>query len=212
MLSDRTALTFIFKALVLLLVLFAAGFIATWCLKFVDPSHREIVATLAGAGATMFAGWLAWESVTIQAKRVQTDKLERAIVRKRDAVVAVTQPIHAAAAWLSLLNKEIPQPGDREGKSLRAKRSARQLDQVLDRDLLLALINELGAEDRINLLMIIGTMRTALAMAEPQSFDPKLSNDDLESIRDVVSKLESHLTRFDRNLHQVFVRDSELKN
>jgi hypothetical protein len=145
----------------------------------------------------------------MQVHRAQKDRVERAIVCKEDAVVVVVQPVHAAAAWLLFLDKELSQSGDRDGKSLRIKRSARHLDQVLDRDLLLALMGELGADDRINLLMIMATMRTALAMAEIHS-DDVLSTDDLSRIREVVAKLEPRLHRFDSDLHKVFLRDSGL--
>lgn len=201
---------FSFKALCVIIVLSVLVASGHYGLTFVhDPSQTEVLATLAGAAATIFAGWLAWQSATMQVQQAQNDKVERAIVRKEDAVVAIVQPVHAAAAWLLFLQKELSQPGDPDGKSLRTKRSARHLDQVLDRHLLLALMGELGADDRINLLMIVATMRTALAMAEIHS-DDVLSIDDLVRIRDVVAKLEPHLGRFDSDLHKAFLSDAGL--
>lgn len=42
----------------------------------------------------------------------------------------------------------------------------RQLDQVVDRDLVLTLLEDMNADDRADLLMIIGTMRAVLAMTQ----------------------------------------------
>ena len=82
---------------------------------------------------------------------------------------------------------------------------------ILDRELFVALMGELGADDRINLLMIIDTIRTALAMSEIHSDDYVLSIDELNSIKGALTKLEPHLGRFDASLHDVFVRDSGMK-
>ncbi len=202
---------FAMKALCLIAVLIAVVALGAYGLTFIkDQSEREILAILAGAAATIFAGWLAWESAIFQAQRADQEKVARAIARKEDAVVAIVQPIHAAAAWLSSLIKETSQPGDRDGKSLRTKRQARQLDQVLDRHLLLALMSELGADDRINLLMIAATMRTAIAMTHMHSAADVVTADELVRIKDILEKLENHLVRFDADLHRVFLRDSGL--
>ena len=67
-------------------------------------------------------------------------------------------------------------------------------------------MGELGADDRINLLMIIDTIRTALAMSEIHSDDYVLLIDELNSIKGALTKLEPHLGRFDASLHDVFVQ------
>ena len=143
----------------------------------------------------------------MQAARADQDRLARAVARKLDTVVAAAPPVHAAAAWLASLKKDLSQTGDPHGKSLRAKRNGRQLDNVLDRDILLALLAELGADARANLLLIVSTMRTAIAMAQIHSVEDVLSTDDLARIESVLSTLESHLARFDQGLHNAFLSD-----
>ena len=112
-----------------------------------DHPDRELLAVLVSAAATVFAGWLAWEFIITQGERAADDQIERAAARKLDAVVAISSSIHSASAWLLRLNKDLAQQGDRDGKSLRAKRDGRQLDQVLDRVLVLALLNDLSADE-----------------------------------------------------------------
>jgi len=148
--------------------------------------------------------------VVLQAKRIDIERADRAAARKHDAIVAITQPIHAAAAWLILITGELRQTGDRDGKSLRVKRFGRQLEQVLDRDLILALLPDLAVDDRINLLMIFGTMRAALAMAEVHSTHDVLSSDEISGIGQVLGGLKDHLARFHRKLHDSFVRGIDL--
>jgi hypothetical protein len=211
MLSERSALTFSLKVLAILLVLSASVLVAAYCLVFVDPSHREGAATLVGAAATIFAGWLAWESLTFQAQRADRAKSLQAAVRKEDAVIALTQPIHAATALMAVIDRELSRVGDTVGASLRVKKSARHLDHVIDRDLLLWLMDELGADDRINLLIIIGTLRTVLAVSEFGT-DTHLSADDFRTMKEALSRLETYLTAFDAELKNAFVRDIAGRN
>jgi len=53
-------------------------------LAYVEASHREGLATLIGAAATIFAGGLAWESLSFQARRAERKKEDRAILREED--------------------------------------------------------------------------------------------------------------------------------
>ena len=69
MLRERNAFTFSPEAFAILLVLIALVLVGAYCLMVFDSSHGEGIATLVGAAATIFAGWLAWESLTFQAHR-----------------------------------------------------------------------------------------------------------------------------------------------
>jgi hypothetical protein len=203
----RLPLKIIYVVAVLIVVV-AAIYIG---LTFVaDTTNRSVLAALVGGAATFFAGWLAWESVISQAQRADGERLERAAARKEDARIAIAQPIHAAAAWLSSLQKDLLQQGDRSGKSLRAKRHGRQLDESLDQDLVVALLTDLSADDRANLLMIVGTMRTALAMGHISSEKDELSHEDLGRIKQALIGLAAQLSRFDEELHSVYLRDAGL--
>ena len=81
-------------------------------LSLVAEGRREGLATLVGAAATIFAGWLAWQSVIFQARRTEADQIERAEARKEDLVVAVAQPVHAASTLAACIVKELSQTGD----------------------------------------------------------------------------------------------------
>jgi len=210
MLADKVGRLFLVKMTVVLAVLFIVVAAGSYVLTFIDPSQRDGVATMVGAAATIFAGWLAWQSVTLQVRRSEIAKTRQASVRKLDAVVAVTQSIHAASALIAVLDVEISRAGDRDGKSLRVKRSAKYLEQVIDREVLLGLLNELSADDRVNLLMILATMRTAIAMAAIQSEDV-LSVDDFGAMRTALARLQTYLAGFDASLHEAFLRDSGLR-
>ena len=79
-------------------------------------------------------------SVIVSTRRADHERIERAKIRKVDAMTAVIQSVHAAATLAKVLAQEIARQGDREGKSLRVKRSARHLDQALDTQLLILLL------------------------------------------------------------------------
>lgn len=70
-------------------MLIVAVLAGAYCLTVFDTSHREVVATLVGASATIFAGWLPWESLTFQAQRANRTKSLQAAIRKEDAVIAL---------------------------------------------------------------------------------------------------------------------------
>jgi len=191
-----------------LVILVAAGHFG---LPFIEEPRREILAILVGAAATIFAGWLAWESATAKERRDERDRVDRAAASKQAAIVALAQPVHAASIWLAKLIEDLRAPGDRDGKSLRAKRLARELDHVLDRDLLLVLAPDLGADDLLDMFIIYGTMRAPIAMSEMRSEEIVLSTDDLVRIGTALAQLQAHLKRFDANLGEVFTRDSEIE-
>jgi len=203
-------LRFSLKVICIVAVLSALVVGAHYSIRFVDAPEREVLATLLGAAATIFAGWLAWESLTMQAQRTEPEKIDRAKIRKEDAVVAIAPAVHASANWLTLIDAELAKPGDREGKSVRVKKSGRFLNEVIDRNFLVALMDELSADDRINLLMIVSTMRSSLALAQIH-FDDELSSDDIALVRKAIAGLRNHLSRFDTDLHSVFLRDSGLQ-
>jgi len=69
------------------------------------------------------------------------------------------------------------------------------------------LMDELSADDRLNLLMIVESMRTALAMAEIHSKEP-LTDNNLAVLREVLSRMNRYLAGFDRELHEVFSGDA----
>ena len=187
--------------------LVAAGY---YGLNLVADGRREGLSTLAGAAATIFAGWLAWQSVIFQARRAEIEKIERAKARKANAVIALTQAVHATSTMAAIASAEIDRVGDSDGKSLRVKKIARMVDQVVDKDLITVLLDDLSADDRLNLLMIVGQMRTALAMAEIQSQD-RLSVDNFKVIRTVLTELEGYLAAFDKELHAAFVTVARTK-
>jgi hypothetical protein len=112
---------------------------------------------------------------------------------------------------MAVIDRELSRVGDTVGASLRVKKSARHLDHVIDRDLLLWLMDELGADDRINLLIIIGTLRTVLAVSEFGT-DTHLSADDFRTMKEALSRLETYLTAFDAELKNAFVRDIAGRN
>jgi hypothetical protein len=126
----------------------------------------------------------------------------RAQVRKEDLVVAITQSIHAASALFVCIDKELKSPGDREGQSARVKRRANIIKELLDPEVLIRLTDDLSADDRLRLLMVVGQMQSLLAIV--------LSDDDLEIMRGVLIGLHRYIALFDAELGAAYARDSRL--
>ena len=74
-----------------------------------------------------------------------------------------------------------------------------RLKAVLNPETLIRLMDELGADDRRVLLMIIGQLQAVLAMAEVSAQDV-LSDDELEVMRGVLAGLHRYLAIFDKGL------------
>ncbi len=183
--------------------------IAGAAVSFFAPAHPDTLATLIGAAATIFAGYLAWESIFFKARLDDAEKVARARLRKEDLVVAITQSIHAAATLAARIVLELSQTGDRVGQSKRVKRQATMLSRVFNAESVIRLTDELAAEDRQVLLMIVNQLQSALAMAELGAEEP-LSDDDLTIIRDVLTGLHRYIALFDEDLGAVYARDSRL--
>ena len=169
-------------------------------------AHPDTLATLIGAAATIFAGYLAWESIFYKSNLEQAEKETLAQLRKEDLVVAITPSIHAATSLAACVEVELSQTGDTVGQSLRVKRHATRLSRVFNAEILIRLMDALGANDRRVLLIIVGTLQSVLSMAELGT-DQVLSDDDLKIMRGALTGLHRFVGIFDADLGEVYARD-----
>jgi len=73
------------------------------------------------------------------------------------------------------------------------------------------MLEDLSADDRINLLMIVAALRSALAMAELQNIGEEivLTIQEYRQIKRALDQAVETLSRFDNELCQVYLRDSK---
>jgi hypothetical protein len=187
------------------------GFIAagSWAVSYFAPAHPDSFAALVGAAATIFAGYLAWESIFFKDRLEQAEKVARAEARKEDLVVVIAQPVHTASTLAACIVRELGQSGDEHGQSQRVKRRALILREVFKPEILIPLADEASAEDRVTLLMVVGQLQAVLAMAELGAAND-ISDDDLERMRAVLAGLRRYIGLFDPELAAAYARDSHL--
>ena len=123
--------------------------------------------------------------------------------------MAVAPSIQASSILGARLVTELKGSGDAEGRSLRVKRAARTVREVFNPEVLLRLMDELRAEDRQLLLIIVGYIQAVLARAELGS-DVALSRHDLEAIAIILANLHRYIEFFDPELAKSYAEDSKL--
>ena len=117
----RRSLVLKFAAIIAALVAFVV--LSNETIEYFAPRHPEALAALIGAAATIFAGWLAWESLIFkgnvdqeQARRdreqSEQEKTQRAKLRKEDIKLMLQQPIFAAAELAAGVMQEVSSDGE----------------------------------------------------------------------------------------------------
>lgn len=164
---------------------------------------------LAGAGA-LFAAWLAFQAVQEQIEEAKNDRERQQAEGKEAAIICITQPVHAAAAALSVISVELAktQPNG-PWRSVPAITTAiRRVEIVMDNFMIRESLRDLNVNDRILYLIIVGTLSSWVIIAKDHE-SGILFAAYLEKLRSSLLSLHRPLGGFDQELASVFARDSQ---
>jgi hypothetical protein len=157
------------------------------------------------AGGALFAALLAIDAIQQHIPReVERQKIEQAEA-KISAVACITPLIHAAAECLLSVNKAIHGPP--EVDKLVAL-STSHVNAEMSRFVVPESLRNLGLDDRLVYLTMIGTLNVFVSISErPSPIRTRVQR--LETQRDALVKLHTYLRAFEPDLAHVFARDSE---
>jgi uncharacterized membrane protein len=182
--------------------------------------HEGLAGGLVGAAGALFAAWLAYTAIQEQIaeeKKVreqqQRDEDKRRVRQQAEAktvaVLCITQPIHAAAATLEVVNKALSVHGNDTTQSDQlVALFARHVQSALESFTLRESVRDLDLDDRRLLyIAIVDTLNTLVNISTNQS--PVLNRlQRLQNQRRALMTLHTYLQGFDAELAQVFARDS----
>jgi hypothetical protein len=167
-------------------------------------THEGLAGGLIGAAGALFAALLAIDAIQERTSRgSERQKLEQAEA-KIAAVVRITPLVHAAAECLFSVDKAIN--GSPETDKLVALATS-HLNAEMSRFVVPESLRGLGLDDRLVCLTIVGAINVFATVSErPSPTQTRVRR--LETQRDALIKLHTHLRAFDPDLARVFARDS----
>lgn len=168
-------------------------------------THEGLAGGLIGAAGALFAALLAVDAIQERSPRgSDRQKLEQAEA-KISVVVRITPLVHAAAECLFSVNQAIN--GSPEVDKLVALATS-HLNAEMTKFVVPESLRGLGLDDRLFCLTIVGAINVFATVSErPSPTQTRVRR--LETQRDALMKLHTHLRAFDPDLARVFARDSE---
>jgi hypothetical protein len=178
-----------------------------------------------GAGImTLVAAIIAWFAVQQQIKfqRAQADFAEESRQRERDAqraetkfaaLIAITQPIHAATGVLHGIKQYLQSTShnDQVRWTAATDKAVEQLDDTLNHFSLREIANGLQVDDRLNYLMILARLSTIVTLyrKRPGVLDTRAT---YQMLVVQLEELVQFLRPFDDDLAEVFIRDGGISS
>jgi hypothetical protein len=173
-------------------------------------AHENLAGGLIGAAGALFAAWLAYSVFQQQLAHEKDDRARLQAEAKLAAVMAMTQPVHAAGSTLDVIRKALAEEGlgllGRAGHFDNIKFGMGQLRLALDHYSLKEVAKDLSGEDRAIFLMIVsqlGTIVNIAAQVSPKG-DPAFH---LRQQQRALEGVHKYLSVFDADLASVFTRD-----
>ncbi len=171
-------------------------------------AHEGLAGGLIGGGGALFAAWLAWDAVQVQLFEEGERRRHQQAEAKEVAVVCIAQPVHAAAACLSEINKALL--ADRSGEAAADQRVALGVAYIQSAPNSFTIresVRDLAVDDRLLYVAIVSTLSTFVNISSQTN--PSLSRAQrLQSQRDTLLKIPRYLRPFDAELADVYARDS----
>lgn len=183
-------------------------------------AHEGLAGGLIGAAGALFAAWLAFDAIQEQMaaekelrEREQVKEDERRRLQQAEAkevgVMCITPAVHAAAAALAEIRRALlvqgndtKHPGDLVGTAVKYVQSA--LDTFTVRES----VRDLGLDDRLVYLAIVGTLATFVNTSTQPS--PALTRTQrLQNQQHALMNIHTYLKAFDAELAGVYARDSQ---
>ena len=172
-------------------------------------AHESLAAGLIGAAGALFAAWLAYSAVQQQFAHETANRARLQAEAKLAAVMAVTQPVHAAASTLGEIRKALnDQPVRLETYFKNIEFGMNQLRVALDHFSLREVAKDLSVKDRTLFLVIILQLGTIANIAGAQESPIKDPRRRLEEQQRRLEGVHRYLSLFDADLADVFARDA----
>ena len=171
-------------------------------------AHESLAAGLIGGAGALIAAWVAWIVFQAQLSAERDQRRYRESVAKEAAVLAITPAIHAAAMTLLAIDDalkvtELASKAD-ELVSLGATHIRSSLDSFAMRES----VRELGLDDKLIYLTIVGTLKTFVSLsANPSPVLQRIQH--LHNLRHALMNIHTYLRGFDAELADVYARDSQ---
>jgi hypothetical protein len=183
-------------------------------------THEDLAAGLIGGAGALFAAWLAFTAVQEQIgeershRERQTRNEEERRRRqqteaKQAAIGSIAQTVHAAAATLFVVERAIRAGyGMEQGNADQlVEQGVRHIQRTLESFTVREIFRDLGADDRLIYLAIIGTLETLVSVSlEPSPVLNRMQR--LENQRHALMNVHHYLGAFDSELASIYARDS----
>jgi len=176
-------------------------------------AHEDLVAGLLGGAGALFAAWLAFETIQEQFSADERRRTQKQGEAKAVATMCIAPPVQAAASAFAELEKAIKAQCDIERTA--ADRSLMVATQyvadALSDPAIHEIAGDLGLDDRLIYLSIVGTLRSFVIISDKPS--PLLDRkDQLRTRRRALMNIHTYLSAFgDDDLTAVYIRDSGTK-
>ena len=172
-------------------------------------AHEGLAGGLIGAAGALFAAWLAFDAIQEQLAAERERHVTQQAEAKECAVVCIAPSVHAAAEGLFAIDNAIHFRGDdtQQADDL-VKLAVTHVHAQIERYEVRESLGDLGLDDRLLYLSIIGTLNVFVNISERPS--PILGRlDHLQSQRHALMNLHKYLRAFDDDLARVYARDSQ---
>jgi hypothetical protein len=172
-------------------------------------AHEGLAGGLIGAAGALFAAWLAFDAIQEQLAEEREHRLRQQAEAKAAAVICITPAIHAAAMTLRAIIDAASVGGSVgiEAEKLVAL-GVTHVSNALSSFTVQESLRDLGLDDRLIYLTILGTLNTLVTLNKNPS--PILDRPQrLEGQRHALMNMHTYLRGFDSELGEVYARDSE---
>lgn len=170
-------------------------------------AHENLAGGLIGAAGALFAAWIAFTTVQGQIEEGRAQRERVYAEAKAAAVMAIAQPVHAAAPTLRAVRRILEsQPGPIGAQDIETiSRGIGYVDAALDNFVLREIAGDLRVEDRVIYIAIISTLTTLINISQAPNIDRLVH---LRNQQKALENVGTYLRRFDTELASVFKRDS----
>lgn len=174
-------------------------------------AKQDLAAGLIGGAGALFAAWLAFDAVQEQISEERERRRRQQAEAKEVAAVCIAPPIHAAAAALAEIDRARKARGQAEAEAdQRVDVATKYVQSALESFTVREIGRDLGLDDRLIYLAIIGTLTTFVNIRTQPS--PALNRiQSLQNQRNALMNIHTYLRGFDTELAKVYARDSKTK-
>jgi hypothetical protein len=175
----------------------------------VMASQEGLAAGLIGGAGALFAAWLAYDAIQEQLTEERERRLRQQAEAKEAAVMCIAQPIQAAAMALAAVNNALRTTVPHEAiPDQLVELGVTHVQTALNSFTVRESLRDLGLDDRLAYLSIVGTLSTFVNISTQPS--PVLNRmQRLQGQHHALMNIHTYLRAFDAELAIVYARDSQ---